>query len=704
MKKKNLFGLLIFLMMLSPTWILGYERVEVNFTTTPYLDDNQYLHLSLELLNHSSIPIQDVRLYYREVSEINFQTYTLRREGLRYLASVNLSDYSGSLVEYFVDIEYADGSHSSYPSGAPEIDLFKVAIQEGFESDAGLVIISPEPGDEIFTDEFILTVSFFEYSSVIDRERTRLFLDTWDVSKARFLNVFDDFLTYAPREIPPGKHKLRLELYDRSGRLLAAKTWNFTAIRRRGPAPTTSNFTYSGDVFAEARSEELVDGTQSNQYNRLGITFKGGTPQVKFGSRIYLSNQEKKNLQPINRYYGWVQWNFWNGRYIRVTGGDAYPRLNPYLVQNIFLRGVYGQVYLKFLNVEAATGFTRRAIEGSTITDTTGAPVDTSSGTFKRKLWTVRTSFGARKNFQFGITMVKGRDDVSSIRYGKEPEENFGLGTDLYLSLDNNRIMLEGTANISSYNPNILDGESIPFSKLEEAGLDIDKSLYDKITKVITVNQYLIPIPGIAYHGQLRLNYFNNNLSILYKYVQDGFHSLGQPYLLRDTKGISIADNIRLFENQLFLNLRYQQYQNNVADTKLATTTNRTMAFTISYFPLRNLPSLNFGYNNYSRDNGISETANSIATPEDNVTNTITFSTSYNFLVSDLQNRLTISLLNYDRQDNVSFGVDNLSNTVSVLLNTEYQIPLKSFLQFNFQQTENTAPTNESKLNLGSFG
>ncbi|RMF60959.1 MAG: hypothetical protein D6748_02860, partial [Calditrichaeota bacterium] len=33
-----------------------------------------------------------------------------------------------------------------------------------------------------------------------------------------------------------------------------------------------------------------------------------------------------------------------------------------------------------------------------------------------------------------------------------------------------------------------------------------------------------------------------------------------------------------------------------------------------------------------------------------------------------------------------------------------YQIPLKSFLQFNFQQTENTAPTNESKLNLGSFG
>ncbi|MCB0293736.1 MAG: hypothetical protein KDG51_00500, partial [Calditrichaeota bacterium] len=84
---------------------------------------------------------------------------------------------------------------------------------------------------------------------------------------------------------------------------------------------------------------------------------------------------------------------------------------------------------------------------------------------------------------------------------------------------------------------------------------------------------------------------------------QDQFHSLGQPYLLRDNKGFAITDNIRLFQNQLFLNLRYQQYENNLRDVKSATTENRTIGFNISYFPLRNLPSLTFGYNNYQRNN-----------------------------------------------------------------------------------------------------
>ena len=704
MKTKRFSPVILGVLLCLSTMILGYDRSEINFSIMPSIDDNMRLKFSLDLLNHSPMPIREVRIYYREFSEAKFHSLPLKSEGLRYLADVDLSDYRGSMVEYFVDIEYGDGSRDTYPSEAPETNLFRVAVQEGFESDAGLVVISPEPNEEIFTDEFILMVTFFEYSGLVDKERTKIYLDTWDVSRSRFVKVFEDFVTFAPKQVPPGRHKVRLELFDQTGKLLAAKTWFFTALRRRGPAPTTGNFNYSGQFFAESRNEELVDGTQSNTYNKTGLRFTAGTPTVKFGSRIFISNQEKSSRQPINRYTGWLQWNFWNDRFVRITGGDAYPRLNPYLLQNIFVRGVYGQVYLKFINLDVTKGFTQRAVEGSTIVDTSGAVVDTSGGMFKRNLWSVRASFGARKKFQLGFTAVKGKDDVNSIRFGSTPEENFGVGTDLFLSLDNERIIFEGSANASSYNPNILDGKDIELSKLKDAGFDISDKLYDLATKFITVNQYLIPIPGLAFQGQLRLNYYNNSFSVLYKYVQDNFHSLGQPYLLRDNKGFTISDNIRLLQNQLFLNLRYQQYENNLTDTKPATTTNRTLAFMISYFPMQNFPSINFGFNNYQRDNGINDSSNPIAFPEDNVTNTINFSTSYNFLMSNLKNRLTITLLNYNRKDNTVQGIDNLSNTLSLLLKTQYNNPLTSFLQFNFQQTDNTATVNESKLNLGSFG
>jgi hypothetical protein len=265
--------------------------------------------------------------------------------------------------------------------------------------------------------------------------------------------------------------------------------------------------------------------------------------------------------------------------------------------------------------------------------------------------------------------------------------------------------VLEGSYNLSAYNPNILNGEDEPLDSLRKSGIDIDKGLYDFISEIITVNQYWIVTPAKAYQAQMRLNYFNNRFSILYRYVEDDFHSLGQPYLLRDNKGFTITDDIRLFQNQLFLNLRYQQYQNNLADNKPSTTDNQTIGFNISYFPLRNLPSLTFGYNNYQRGNDIQDGENSPGFPEDNITNTITFSSSYVFLFSNLKNRLTLNVMNYNRNDKTSLGIDNLSNTLSLILHTRYSFPLKTNLEISFQETENTsASASETKLSFNSFG
>ncbi|MEZ4747152.1 MAG: hypothetical protein R3C41_13855 [Calditrichia bacterium] len=679
--------------------VLARGRVQIDFTGQPYLDEKLRLQVEIEVGRTGYLPLREVRIHYRNYGENNFRSQVMLPEGLRYLASVDLSDQTGQMVEYFLSVEYADGAFQFYPEDGPESELMQIAVNQDFDSGDGIVVITPEPGEIIYADEFLLTASFFGLSSQIDHERTKVFLDSYDVSRSEFLQKFDDFISFAPRRIPPGSHTLRVELYSFSGRLLTQKEWQFSATPRKGPAPKTSNFDVSGNFFAETRNENLVDGTQKREYNKTGLRIEAGTEQYTFGGRIYLSNQEDSRLQPVNRYSGFAQTNFWNERFLRLNAGDTYPQLNQFLLNNIFIRGFHGQLYLKFINFDFTTGQTVRGIEGDSVAVTTIVP-----GTFEREVTGMRLSFGTRKSFQFGITTTKGKDDPNSIKYGNKPEETAAGGLDVFLATPNRKFIVEGSFNASSYNPNILDGESISYDTLQALGTDIDRKLYDFVTGFITVNENLVVLPSFAYHGTVRLNVANNNLAVTYKRVDSQFRSLGQPFLLRDTKGISITDNIRMFQNQLFLNLRYQDYENNLGNVKPATTDNRTMSFNVSYFPLQNFPSLTFGYSNYKRNNGL-DASSSLALAEDNSTNTIQFSTSYGFLFTGLRHNFTLNVLNYNRTDETASGLDNLSNTFSFLLQTRYAIPLKSRLEFNFQQNENTAANvNSSELSLNSFG
>ncbi len=708
----RVFGFLGLMLLLGGA---GYSRgrVEMNLASQPYLDKKLQLHVELDLLNRTAMPVSDVRVYFRSFGETQFRSHSLRPEGLRYLASVDLSGYAGEVVEYFFAVEYADGTLAQYPESAPEYNLYEISVNQSFDSGDGLVVITPEPNDIIYTDEFLLTVSFFEFSSRVDKERIKVHLDEYDISRSQYLAVYDDFITFSPKRITPGQHTLRVELFDRSGRLLAMKEWAFRAISRTGPSRVTPEFQVSGNFFAEARTENLVDGRSEEQYNKAGLRVQGGNTAVEFGTRLYVSNREDQRIQPINRYTGWVQGNFWNGRYLRVTGGDAYPQMNPYLLQNIYLRGIHTELFLKFLNLEFATGQARRDVEGAGVVNGNAVQV-TAPGTFQRNIWGARASFGERTHFQFGLTAVKGKDDPNSIRFGRRPEETAAGGVDLFLATPNRRFILEGSVNLSSYNPDIIDGKDVSRQQLLDIGVDIDQDLYDFATGIITVNQNLIVLPGVAYQGTARLNVLNNNLAVTYKRVEPEFRSLGQPFLLRDIKGIFISDNIRLFQNQLFLNLRYQQYENNLGDVKKATTDTRLMSVNFSYFPLTRLPSLTFGFSNYRRDNGLVSIGSALAAPEDNSTNTIQFSSNYGFLFSGLQNNLTLNILNYDRQDETDFKSNNLSNTVSLTLQTTYKVPLKTRLELIFQQSDNTSnfleanqPTgfsNSSDLSLNAFG
>ena len=709
MNRKPVFLWMAILLGMLQGVILASDRAEIYFDPVRVSPNPTSLPLSLEITELSGVPIVEVRVLYRLEDENRFHMRSMKNEGFTYTTVLEFKSPSAQWVEYYFDIIYADASHNFYPEGAPTAHLFQTALPQVANYSNAIVVISPEQDEQIFARDIVITASFTRIADKVDVEKTKLYLDTWDLS--RYVKKYEDFITLAPRQVPSGRHTIRLELYDRNARLIASREWSFTALQSFQISRETQGFRFHGRMFSEFRREGLQDNEFITDYNQGGLTFDGQNGPLEFGGRMYLSNQEHSDRQPVNRFSGYGKLNFWNGRFLFVRAGDAFPRFHPYILRNIFLRGVQGSLFLKFLNIDVAYGDTRRAVEGREYTYTNPLTQESSTqiigGTYRRKILAVRTSFGDRKTMDFGFTYLNARDDTTSIKLGSNPEENAVFGSDLFLSLDRNRLVLDGSISASLYNSNVTGG-TIPFDTLASQG-DVDESarkFYDFASKLITVNEYLVLQPNLAYHGRIRMRYFNNYLSFLYESVDESYRSLGQPYMLRDNRGFHLSDRINLMNRQVFLVLGWRNYHNNLKNTKLKTTTNQNLYINLSYFPRGNLPEIVIGYNNYSRSNELTAQDTTLAIrPEDSQTNSFNFHTAYPFQLFNQQNRVGIDLMTYNRTDRINPFAESNSNFFSINWMTRYHVPLQTNLEFRYQQTKTGEGTQySSSLEMLTFG
>ncbi len=686
----------------------GTGMLDVRFTPPAFANKDGKVNLDLQLVSLNGTNVQEVWVNYRAAGDARYQRTRLYRQGNHYLTTLNLASLDASVVEYFFDIHLMNGSRMTYPEQAPMANILRVTVPQGETiTPDNIIIISPEPNEDIYTDELVVTVSFPTLAAHVDKNRIKLYLDKYDLTKSRYFRAFDDFITFSSRLIPPGRHKLRLELYSRTGKLLAKAEWFFIAHKRLVSVETAeSQFNYSGSAYGEFRQESYQDGTDVNQYNRVGVTFDATTGAFSFGTNIYLSNQEKPTVQPINRYTAYGQYNFWNDRYVRLTVGDSYPEYSPLSLQNIFVRGFYGKLFLKFFNVEVARGLIQRGINTYTEVVPDTNVVDTVNGTYQRNLLALRASVGARQTFQLGFSFIKAGDDTTSItsEAAETPKENLVFGTDFYLASKDQSIQFEAYVNASVTNSNITGG-SLPFDSVSalfpQNGTNWE-ALYNRVTSLITVNQYVNIIPTMAYQFALRFKRWNNNITATYQRVDDGFNSFGQPYLQPDYNGFSLYDNIGLYKNQVFLTVGFQTYKDNLRQSKSATTTNNNVYVNLSYFPTGNLPSLTFGYNNSGRSNVLLDT---LGVPENTRTNSVNVSSSYTLVTGSLRNQLTLTLLNYNQADAINATGNSLSNTINLVLQTRYNFPLTTTIELNVQNTQSAQETEyASEVGFNSFG
>lgn len=395
---------------------------------------------------------------------------------------------------------------------------------------------------------------------------------------------------------------------------------------------------------------------------------------------------------------------------------------------------------------------------------------DGGIGTFDRDVIGGRLAFGRGNNFQFGLNALKVEDDTSSIDLIKNyndvleqnpdlasnlsqqdrnklqaapdflgvngnpsPKGNFISGADLMVSLDNNRIQFRSDAAISLLNEDISGG---PLNSQRAADLGIGfgdgaTDLLDQLSWLIIINENLATLPlrftvngtetsaefflpssMVGAQSELSLNYFKNNLRLEYQWVGPEFRSLANSTTRSDIAGITATDRFRLLDNQIYVTVGYENLNDNVTNTRDATTNTTSYRGNVSWYPVkRELPRVSIGLLSRSRDNSVDlfnpfvgagfeaqavrnyEIVN--GTPEivanARMANTTQFTTSISqqFDLFDITHDASVSYSLLDTNDEVFAFGDATSNSFSFNITNKFRtMPLDTKFGFSVNNTK----------------
>jgi len=669
------------------------------------------------LLTGTSNKIYDMKVFYRQPGEFDFHSIDMRRDGYLYSASLKTSSFLSGQIEYYIGYEGALGEIGTLPNETPQFNPFIMRIAPASDDEQPatieIVILSPDVGDMVEDEDFIIAASFVGDDSKIDYMNSKLLIDGLDVS--RQAEFSDGLVTLTPPKMRQGFHNIELSIIDTDGNELGKKEWSF---RVQGSSGAVSGSFFRGSAFLENRFQSIgkIDPAGSGEFSdeenffRTGGEFSGGYNKLLYRGRLVISSEEEEDRQPVNRYSGEVRYLFSPDDEIFLRGGDFNPYYNPLIIKDKRVRGLQAGIAYGFFTFDFIYGQLYRGVNGIQLTtidstsfaDSTIVFTSNSGGTYANNILAFQPGFRFGEHVAWKLNLVNTKEDKNSIQYGGDVNESLAMGTDLNLNFDKKRILFDASVEASIKNSNA-GAEEITYEELDSLSGPFDSSVESlfnilKDSGFLTITPGLNPLPSIAMQFETTLRYFKNNLNIQYFNIAKNFASPANPYLLKDISGFTIRDYFRILDNRVFMNVFYKNSINNKSENDLATTSSEFGA-NISYFPMTNIPTFTIGYSNINRANDINPDS---LLAEDNNTQSITFSTSYNIDIKNIRNTISLNITNYVRDENISKENQSDFTLFGVSLRNRFEFPLTTRL--NYSQTESVfGDTSQSTTNIKRY-
>ncbi len=434
--------------------------------------------------------------------------------------------------------------------------LYSLVLMTNFIfGQSGILVLSPEPRSEISGENVLIAVSLIGAKD-LDHNSIALSLDGSDITDQAYVD--SDMLSCLLDQVDPGQHKVNLIVDGMSQPVI----WDFITTSKD---PTVN---YSGKIRS-SNSMDQVDN-QTLNINKLTLDFKGTAFEwLSLRTNLKMTSQENQLYQPRNIY------GFSMGvkDILSINMGDSNPRMSHYTMNGKRIRGVDLNLKFGLLNFHFVQGEINRAIQGDPsraysydiYTDMVGdkyIALSRAGYTFQQNVTSARLAIGRGEIFQWGLSLMKARDDTNSVDQelsnaeiiyspditgsidgldsgmvytidelgtraqildgkdwsGNGPKDNLVISSDLGLNLFSKRLRIDGEVAFSMTNNNIWGG---PLT-LAELDTLIDDSVDNKLSSFdlssfpdpADYEQYLIINSNLAPLVPIDINAFGDNSTI----------------------------------------------------------------------------------------------------------------------------------------------------------------------------------------------
>jgi len=327
--------LLITFLMAGVNTSLSQVRIIHNQVT--FAKENQPIDITARIEGQFSAA-DEMRVYYRSEGTESFQYIIIDYMGNEYRGQLPAQMLSVGKIDYFLTLVQG-GTIITLPESNAYYQPFSIQITPGEEINQPLVpvelppptadqmaleegkylILSPENGQTINSDEVVIAVSLFFEPGEIDVYQSKLFVDQRTVQP----ELSEDLITFVPPRISEGEHEIDLYLFSPDGKGYQPLRWRFQIISpsRGGTVSRPLVAGATGSIYAESRSEKYSGHKINN--NLIGGQFRGKKGMLNYGTRFYMTSLEDANFQPRNRFLFWLDMNL-----IKLYVGDTNPIYN----------------------------------------------------------------------------------------------------------------------------------------------------------------------------------------------------------------------------------------------------------------------------------------------------------------------------------------------------------------------------------------
>ena len=440
---------------------------------------------------------------------------------------------------------------------------------------SGLMIMSPEPASEVSGEDVLIAVSFMGVTD-LDINSITLLLDGADVTDQAYID--SDMVSYLIDRINPGDHEVSLIIKGAVEPLV----WGFKIFSKDPPV------NYSGKIRSSSSMDQIDSQTLS--INKMTLDFKGSAYEwLSFKTNLKMTSQEDQLYQPRNIY----GFSFGIKDILKLNLGDSNPRISHFTINGKRIRGLDLNFKYGPLNFEFVQGEINRTFQGDPSkaysydidTDNMGEryiSLSRTGYTFQQNVSSGRMAIGRGEKFQLGFSLMKARDDTSSVDLeladaqityspdatgsingldsgvvytinelgtraqildgkdwsGSGPKDNLVISSDLGLNLFSKRLRIDGEVAFSMTNNNIWGG---PLT-LAELDTLIDDSVDNKLSSFdlssfpdpADYEQYLIINSNLAPLVPIDINAFGDSSTVD---LVDAIFSM--PSLAYRTRGIT---------------------------------------------------------------------------------------------------------------------------------------------------------------------